>query len=69
MHLHKEFHISDDITFATDHILLMQFSTLYKNDISFIREFMKISRLFFTKFKLDIYSLLLLLICSFREQC
>ena len=46
MHLCKEFYISDDIISATDHIFLTQLSTLHKNDISFIREFMKISRSF-----------------------
>ena len=45
MHLCKESHISNDVIFATDHILLMQLSTLYKNDVDFIREFIKISRL------------------------
>ena len=69
MHLHKKSHISDDVIFATDHILLTQFFTLCKNDVNFIRKFMKISRLFFAKSKLKIYNLLLLSICSFREQC
>ena len=46
MHLCKESHISDDIISATDHILLTQLFTLCKNDIDFIREFMKISKSF-----------------------
>ena len=46
MHLCKESHISDDIIFITDHILLTQLSTLHKNDVNFIKKFMKISRLF-----------------------
>ena len=46
MHFHKEFHISDDVISVTDHILLTQFSTLYKNDVNFIKRFMKISRSF-----------------------
>ena len=67
MHLCKEFHISDDIIFATDYILLTQFSTLCKNDIDFIKEIHENFKTVSAEFKLDIYSLLLLLICSFRE--
>ena len=33
MHLHKESHISDDVIFTTDHILLTQLSSLHKNDV------------------------------------
>ena len=69
MHFHKEFHILNDVISAIDYIFLIQLFTLCKNDISFIKRFMKISRLSFTKSKLKIYNLLLLLICSFKEQC
>ena len=37
MHVCKEFYISNDVIFTTNHILLMQSSTLCKNDVSFIK--------------------------------
>ena len=46
MHFHKKSHISDNVIFVTNYILLTQFFTLHKNDVNFIKEFMKISRLF-----------------------
>ena len=66
MHLCKEFHISDDVISATDHILLMQSFILCKNDVSFIREFMKILRLSLQNL-VHIYNLLLLSSCSFKR--
>ena len=45
MHLCKEFYILNDVIFVTNYIFIMQFSTLHKNDINFIRKFMKILRL------------------------
>ena len=46
MHLYKESHISDDVIFIINHILLMQLSILCKNDVDFIKEFIKILKSF-----------------------
>ena len=78
MHFYKKSHILNDVIFtinyiflmqsisAINYILLTQSSTLCKNDVDFIKKFMKILKLF-SQNLVHIYSLLLFSICFFRE--